>query len=215
MEARHLPSTSTIYRATRRCGFVTPEPRKRPRDNSPRLQVDLPNECLSARSPIQWARYSGHSPTRPVFDFGPSLQALVADMFATNFAADGAGLAAPQIGVDLAVFVFDCLDSEWKRRVGLVCNPTISFAERSRRRFVDLDEGCLSLPGAFAPTVRPDFAICRGQDQYGADIEVTGTGTLARCLQHETDHVNGLVFEDRLPHRVRKLLHSRHDKTSW
>ena len=169
----------------------------------------------NVRPIVRWGEPVMHTLTRTVSDFGPSLQTLIADMFATNLAADGAGLAAPQVGVDLAVFVFDCFDSQWERRVGLVCNPTVTFAERARRHFVDLDEGCLSLPGAYASTVRPDFAICRGQDQYGNDIEVLGTGTLARCLQHETDHVNGLVFGDRLPRRLRKLLHWRHEQIAW
>jgi peptide deformylase len=169
----------------------------------------------SVRRIVRWGEPVMHSPTHAVVDYGSSLQTLIADMFATNRAADGAGLAAPQVGVDLAVFVFDCCDAEWERHVGLVCNPTVTFADRSRRRFVDLDEGCLSLPGAYASTIRPDFAICRGQDQYGNDIEVIGTGTLARCLQHETDHVNGLVFQDRIPRQLRKLLHSRHEKNAW
>ncbi|HUZ40163.1 MAG TPA: peptide deformylase [Acidimicrobiales bacterium] len=164
---------------------------------------------------VRWGDPVMHAPTREVTDFGPSLQTLIADMFATNRAADGAGLAAPQIGVDLAVFVFDCFDSQLERRVGLVCNPTVAFAEQGQRHFVDLDEGCLSLPGAYASAVRPDFAACRGQDQFGDDLEVFGTGTLARCLQHETDHVNGLVFENRLPRRLRKLLHARHEQNAW
>jgi peptide deformylase len=162
----------------------------------------------------RWGEPVMHARTREVTDFGSSLQLLLADMFATNFAANGAGLAATQVGVDLAVFVFDCDDDEGRRRVGLVCNPTVSFAERKSRRFVELDEGCLSLPGAFVETVRPDYAICRGQDQYGDDIEIVGTGTLARCLQHETDHVNGLVFADRIPHRARKKLHARHERVA-
>lgn len=164
---------------------------------------------------IRWGEQVMHSPTKAVTDFGSSLQTLLADMFATNLAANGAGLAAPQVGVDLSVFVFDCLDARWDRRVGLVCNPTVIFAERPRRQFIELDEGCLSLPGAYAATIRPDFAICRGQDQYGNNIEILGTGTLARCLQHETDHVNGLVFEDRIPRKVRKLLHLRHQQNAW
>lgn len=96
-----------------------------------------------------------------------------------------------------------------------MCNPAVTFAERAQRRFVALEEGCLSLPGAYAATVRPDYAVCRGQDQYGNDIEVLGTGTLARCLQHETDHINGLVFENRLPRRQRQDLHGRHERNAW
>ena len=163
---------------------------------------------------VRWGEPVMHSPTRVVTEFGPDLQTLLANMFTTNTAANGAGLAATQVGVDLAVFVFDCDDAQWNRRVGLVCNPTITFAERRSRRFVELDEGCLSLPGAFVETTRPDYGICRGQDQYGDDIEIVGTGTLARCLQHETDHLNGLVFADRLPHRARKELHARHDRVA-
>ena len=163
---------------------------------------------------VRWGEPVMHSPTRVVTEFGPDLQTLLANMFATNTAANGAGLAATQVGVDLAVFVFDCDDAEWNRRVGLVCNPAVAFADRRSRRFVEMDEGCLSLPGAFVETTRPDYAVCRGQDQYGDDIEIVGTGTLARCLQHETDHLNGLVFADRLPHRARKELHARHDRVA-
>ena len=139
---------------------------------------------------MRWGEPVMHAPTRDVTDFSSSLQILLADMFATNLAAHGAGLAATQVSVDLAAFVFDCHDDEGRRRVGLVCNPTVNFAKRRRRRCVELDEGCLSLPGAFVETTRPDYAICRGQDQYGDDIEIVGSGTLARCLQHETDHLN-------------------------
>jgi peptide deformylase len=168
----------------------------------------------NVRPIVRWGEPVMHTKTRAVTDFGLPLQILIADMFATNLAADGAGLAAPQVGVDIAVFIFDCLDAQLERRVGLVCNPTVTFAEQKRRRAVDLDEGCLSLPGAYVSTVRPDFAICRGQDQYGNDVEVVGTGTLARCLQHETDHVNGFVFGDRLPRRIRSLLQSRHEQNA-
>jgi peptide deformylase len=159
---------------------------------------------------VRWGEPVMHTPTREVTDFGSALQILLANMFATNEAANGAGLAATQVGADLAVFVFDCRDAQGKRRVGLVVNPTVGFAERKSRRFVELDEGCLSLPGAFVEAIRPDYAICRGQNQYGKDIEIIGTGTLARCLQHETDHVNGLVFADRLSREARKELHARH-----
>lgn len=164
----------------------------------------------NVRPIVRWGEPVMHVLTRDVTDFDFSLQILLADLFATNIAANGAGLAATQIGVDLAVFVFDCLDAQWQRQIGLVCNPTVTFSERSGRRIVELDEGCLSLPGAFVGTKRPDYVVCRGQDQFGNDVEIIGTGTLARCLQHETDHVNGLVFADRLPHRARKELFARH-----
>jgi len=142
----------------------------------------------------RWGAVVLHSASRPVTDFGPDLQRLIADLFATNRAAGGAGLAAPQIGVDLAVFVYDCPDAAGQRRVGLVCNPIVELPTGHVRRLAMEDEGCLSLPGAYIETPRPDSAVCKGQDQYGHPVQVVGTGVLSRCLQHETDHVNGIVF---------------------
>jgi len=165
----------------------------------------------TVRPIVRWGTPVLHRTSRPVTDFGDELQSLLADLFATNEAARGAGLAAPQIGVDLAVFVYTCADARWQRQIGLVCNPTLELPEGRDRRLVDEDEGCLSLPGAFIETARPDTAICRGQDQYGNDIEVVGTGMLARCLQHETDHLNGRVFGDRLSARARKELYARNE----
>lgn len=152
-----------------------------------------------------------HSSARPVSDFGSDLQRLLADMFATNTAANGAGLAAAQIGVDLAVFIYDCADETGRRRTGVVCNPVVEVADGQDRRLVEYDEGCLSLPGAYAALARPDFSTCRGQDQYAELVKITAGGTLGRCLQHETDHVNGIVFGDRLSRRKRKQLYSDHE----
>lgn len=89
-----------------------------------------------------------HSSGRPVSDFGSDLQRLLADMFATNTAANGAGLAAAQIGVDLAVFIYDCADETGRRRTGVVCNPVVEVADGQDRRLVEYDEGCLSLPAS-------------------------------------------------------------------
>ena len=131
-------------------------------------------------------------------------------MFATNRAANGAGLAVPQIGVGLAAFIYDCLDGEYQRRIGVICNPIIRVPEGNARRSETCDEGCLSLPGGHADLARPDRATCIGLNQYGEDIEVTGTGQLARCLQHETDHLRGVVFGDRLSSRQRRELYRSH-----
>ncbi|KAJ1684268.1 hypothetical protein LUZ63_020561 [Rhynchospora breviuscula] len=122
------------------------------------------------------------------------------------YAADGVGLAACQVGVDLAVFVFDCPDDDGVVTRGVVCNPVLELPEGSERRLDDGDEGCLSYPGAFVDCARPDTATVRGQDATGADVEFTGTGLLARCLQHETDHTQGTVFGDRVSTRNRKKL---------
>jgi peptide deformylase len=151
-----------------------------------------------------------HASARPVTDFGPDLQVLIADMFATNRAADGAGLAAQQIGVDLAVFVYDCGDEHRRRRLGVICNPSVRTPQGRDRRLVVGEEGCLSLPGAFATLARPEFATCRGHDQYGGETEVSAGGMLGRCLQHEADHLAGTVFGDRLPRRDRDRLHAVH-----
>lgn len=130
------------------------------------------------------------------------------DMFATNRVAQGAGLAAPQIGVNLAVFIFNCLDAHGGRHQGVVCNPLIALHPEPT---MDIDyEGCLSLPGAHLPVARPDFAVCRGQDQFGRSVAIRGTGTLARCLQHETDHLNGMVMADHLTPGDRRDLWRQH-----
>ncbi len=165
----------------------------------------------TVRPITRWGTPVLHRPTRPVTEFDEELLDLVRDMFATMSAAEGVGLAANQIGVDLAVFVYDCPDDDHVRHSGVFCNPTVTLPEGKDRVLDAADEGCLSLPGAYQELSRPDHAVCRGQDETGADVEVSGTGLLARCLQHETDHVNGTVFGDRLPGRARKKLYSLHE----
>lgn len=156
---------------------------------------------------VRWGDPVLHTRARRVTDFGADLQQLLADMFATNTAADGAGLAAQQVGVDLAAFIYDCTDEHGTRRTGVICNPELDLPQGRARTLVSYGEGCLSLPGAFADLDRPAVATCRGHDQYGDPIIVTAGGTLGRCLQHETDHTEGMVFADRLPTRDRKALH--------
>jgi peptide deformylase len=161
---------------------------------------------------VRWGDPVLHNKARPVTEFGPDLWNLLCDMFATNRAAEGAGLAAPQIGVDLAVFVYDCLDAFDRRRQGLVCNPSLALTVQPQ---TDADyEGCLSLPGAYLPVARPDLAICHGQDQFGEPIRVVGSGMLSRCLQHETDHLNGIVMEDHLTAAERRDLRAQHNQVA-
>ncbi|MGC5412643.1 peptide deformylase, partial [Streptomyces sp. DT225] len=102
--------------------------------------------------------------------------------------AEGVGLAANQIGVDLKVFVYDCPDDEGVRHVGAVCNPVLEELPPEARVLDDSGEGCLSVPTAYAKLARPDYAVVRGQDAQGNPVRVRGTGYFARCLQHETDH---------------------------
>jgi len=158
----------------------------------------------------RWGTPVMHARTRPVTEFDESLHQLVRDMFATMAAAEGVGLAATQVGVDLAVFVFDCPDDDHVRHVGVVCNPEVELPEGKDRKLEAGDEGCLSLPGGYIELARPDHAVCRGTDVHGVPIEIHGTGLLSRCLQHETDHLNGTVFGDRLSARARKKLYAQH-----
>ena len=166
----------------------------------------------AVRPITRWGTPVMHARTRPVTSFDHELHELVRDMFATMYAAEGVGLAATQVGIDLAVFVFDCPDDEHLRHVGVVCNPEVILPEGKERKLDTADEGCLSLPGAYLELARPDHAVCRGQDHRGDPVEVVGTGLLARCLQHETDHLNGTVFGDRLSGRARKKLWALHEE---
>ena len=161
---------------------------------------------------VRWGEPVMHRKQEPITEFDDALAALVADMVATMYAADGVGLAACQIGVDRAVFVFDCPDDEGARHQGVVCNPEAYLPEGRHRKLDDSDEGCLSLPGAFVGCARPSFARVEGQALDGAPVSYAGDGLLARCLQHETDHCNGTVFGDRLNKRTRKRLFKAADQ---
>ena len=166
------------------------------------------------RPMTRWGTPVMHRSQQPVTVFDDALRQLAADMVATMYAADGVGLAACQIGEDLAIFVFDCPDASGERTVGVVCNPVLTLPE-GRDRVLDEDqEGCLSLPGAFVDCARPDFAAVDGVGLDGEPVHFEGDGLLARCLQHETDHTVGTVFGDRLPTKARKRLQKQHDKAA-
>ncbi|GAA2723199.1 MULTISPECIES: peptide deformylase [Streptomyces] len=145
-----------------------------------------------------------HNECKDVTEFDDKLARLIDDMFASQRTAEGVGLAANQIGVDLKVFVYDCPDDEGVRHVGHVVNPVLDELPAERRVLDDSNEGCLSVPTAYAPLARPDYAVVRGQDMHGNPIAVEGTGYFARCLQHETDHLYGRLYIDRLSKRERK-----------
>ncbi len=165
----------------------------------------------TVRPITRWGAPVMHRFQQPVTEFDDELRALAADMVATMYAADGVGLAACQIGVDLSIFVFDCPDESGERVQGVVCNPELTLPEGKDRRLDEDDEGCLSFPGAFVPCARPDYAEVRGQDLSGDPLHFAGTGLLARCLQHETDHCHGTVFGDRISQRAFKKLRKQHD----
>jgi len=141
-----------------------------------------------------------HNPTREITEYDDKLRTLVDDMFETMYAAEGVGLAANQIGLDLRLFVYDCPDDEGVRHKGVVVNPKLETSEIPEI-MPDPDddwEGCLSAPGESYPTGRAKWAKVTGFDVDGNPIEVEGTGYFARCLQHETDHLDGYLYLDRL-----------------
>lgn len=143
-----------------------------------------------------------HQPCAPVPSDHPDLDKLVADMFASMYAADGVGLAANQIGVGLQVFVVDCPDEDERPVLAVVINPVLHLP--AARELVEGNEGCLSVPGPQGVLARPNDATVTGVDLTGAPVEIVGTGLLARCLQHEYDHLAGTVYVDRLGRRARK-----------
>ncbi len=150
-----------------------------------------------------------HQPARRVVDFGNALQTLIDDMIQTMHAAPGVGLAAPQVGVGLRVFVADPSAGRSIDDLVTVVNPRIVDREGEQRE----EEGCLSLPGFTARVPRPARVVVRGCDREGAEITVEGEMLLARVLQHELDHLDGMLFVDRMQglrrdqivRRVRKL----------
>lgn len=135
------------------------------------------------------------TPAEPVVDFDRELRTLVADLTDTMLAAPGAGLAAPQIGVGLRVFTYAVDDV-----VGHLINPQLTLTEETQTG----EEGCLSIPGLAFDCTRAYGTVARGFDMYGEPVVIEGTEALARCLQHETDHLDGVLFVDRLDPAARK-----------
>jgi peptide deformylase len=142
---------------------------------------------------------------REVTEFGtPELSKLIDDMFLTMRIAEGAGLAANQVDVDLRLFVYDCLDEDGVRHVGHLVNPVLDEPDPAHRTLIEDAEGCLSVPGADMEVPRTDRTVARGFDKDGNSLVIEGWGYFARCLQHETDHLNGRLYLDRLSKRDRK-----------
>jgi peptide deformylase len=125
-----------------------------------------------------------------VTTFDKELRTLVKDLTDTMLDAPGVGLAAPQIGVGLRVFVYDVDDV-----LGHLVNPVLHFPSDEEQ---DGEEGCLSVPGLTFDCVRKQHVVAHGQNVYGDPVTVSGQGLLARCVQHETDHLDGVIFIDRL-----------------
>jgi peptide deformylase len=150
--------------------------------------------------PVQPIRLFGdpvlRTPADPVRDFDKELRGLVKDLTETMLDAPGVGLAAPQIGVGLRVFTY-YVDEE----LGHLVNPSLDLSDEEQEG----EEGCLSFPGLAYPTQRAFGVVAKGWNVHGEPVTVEGTDLLARCVQHETDHLDGILFIDRLDRETRKL----------
>jgi len=148
-------------------------------------------------------------PAAPVENFDDELAKLCADMFASMYAAQGVGLAAPQIGLGMRLVVIDVTMGKNKEAKLVLANPEIVHTEGEQRE----EEGCLSLPGFRGSVVRPQFVTVRAQDATGKTFEMRGEGLLARAFCHEIDHLYGTLFiqhlsmlrRDLIKRKIRKL----------
>ncbi|MBY8875275.1 peptide deformylase [Micromonospora sp. PLK6-60] len=147
------------------------------------------------------------TPADPVVDFDVELRKLVADLTDTMREQSGAGLAAPQLGVGLRVFTFDVDDV-----LGHLVNPVLEFPDEEEQ---DGPEGCLSIPGLYFDTKRRQNVIAKGFNSYGDPLQIVGTGLMARCVQHETDHLDGVLFVDRLDPAGRKAAMKAIRQAEW
>jgi peptide deformylase len=140
-----------------------------------------------------------HSEALPVVEFDTELRKLVDDMFDTMDTAPGVGLAAPQVGVSLRVFVYDYPADDGTPRRGVAINPELLISPMDIREPDATDEeGCLSFPGERYPLIRAESALLRAVDIDGKPFEFECDGWFARILQHEFDHLNGILYVDRL-----------------
>ena len=146
------------------------------------------------------------TPADPVKDFDAELRRLVKDLTDTMQDAPGVGLAAPQIGVSLRVFTYHVDDV-----LGHLINPSLDLSEETETD----DEGCLSFPGLAYPATRAYGVVAKGFNMYGEPVTLEGTGQLARCVQHETDHLDGVLFIDRLDKVQRKLAMKEIREAEW
>ncbi|ADG88085.1 peptide deformylase [Thermobispora bispora] len=147
------------------------------------------------------------TPAEPVVDFDKELRKLVKDLTDTMLDANGAGLAAPQIGVSLRVFTYN-VDGQ----LGHLVNPNLDLSDEMDE---EGEEGCLSFPGLSYPTPRAIRAVAKGFNMYGEPVTIEGTELMARCLQHETDHLDGILFIDRMNPEHRRLAMKAIREAEW
>ncbi len=146
------------------------------------------------------------TPAQPVVDFDKELRILVKDLADTMLDAPGAGLAAPQIGVGLRVFTYYVDDV-----LGHLINPDLDLSSEQQ----DGEEGCLSFPGIVFDTQRALRVVAKGFDEHGEPVTLEGSELLARAIQHETDHLDGILFIDRMDREQRKLALKAIREAEW
>ncbi len=157
---------------------------------------------MAIRSIVKFGDPVLHQPASPVDQIDDGIRALFADMIATMYAAPGIGLAAPQVGVPLRVIVIDLSVGEDPKQVIKLANPELLEREGEQKH----EEGCLSIPGYAGSPARPARVTVRGLDPEGRERVYTATDLLARAFCHEIDHIEGLVFVDRLSPLKRDLM---------
>lgn len=143
----------------------------------------------------------------PVADFDKQLRTLVKDLTQTLDDAQGAGLAAPQIGVGLRVFAYAVGEER-----GHLVNPVLEFPDEEE---VEDEEGCLSFPGIYFDVKRRLNTVAKGFTDRGDPVQIVGTEILARCVQHETDHLDGVLFIDRMDQQTRKQAMKAIREADW
>lgn len=156
-----------------------------------------------------------HKKTRPVVDFDDSLNSLVDDMFETMEKAPGVGLAAPQVGVDLAVFVYDWIDDDEIHHRGVAINPELELFGSQKFDPDEHMEGCLSVPGLRYPLERQPLARLTALDLNQNKYTEIAKGWLARIFQHEFDHLHGVLYVDRLAKTEKELALSEINQREW
>ena len=151
---------------------------------------------------VKWPNPILDAPADPVTVFDENLRKLVNDMFETMYAAPGVGLAAVQVGISKRLFVMDCSGGKDPAQRLALINPEVLAAEGDQNG----EEGCLSFPGIFTPVERSLRAVVRAQDANGNEFEIDDTELTARCMLHETDHCDGIVFLDKMSPIKRELV---------
>jgi len=164
-----------------------------------------PEPVVPARKIYDVVKYGDpvlEKPTKPITKFDAELEELIEDMFATMYAAQGVGLAAPQIGKNIRIAVVDVTSGKNPEAKIVLANPEITHAEGEKRE----EEGCLSIPGFRGYVVRPQFVTVKAQNAKGEWFDMRGEDLLARAFCHEIDHLNGILFLQHLSMLKRDLI---------